>query len=144
MAILSAQQTFSSAQAITATAASTNVIDFGAPGTWVHATTPLVDDKGTSCIPLMVQVTETFNNLTSLTITVQQDNDEAFGSATNVYAETIVAADLVAGAKTAVRVIPYNTDERYMRINYTVTGTAPTTGTVTAGIASVESTFGAR
>jgi len=144
MAILSAEETFSSAQAITATAASTNVIDFGAPGTWVQATTALVDDKGVSSIPLMVQVTETFDNLTSLTIAVQQDNDVAFGSATTVYTEVIALADLVAGKKTAVRTIPYDTTERYMRVNYTVTGTAPTAGAVTAAIASVESAFGAR
>ncbi len=144
MAILSAQETFSNAQAITATAASTNVIDFGAPGTWVHSSTPVIDDKGNSRIPLLIQVTEAFDNLTSLTVTLQADNDEAFGSPTSLYAETIALADLQPGKKTAVRVIPYNATERYLRVHYTVTGTAPTAGRITAAIASAESAFGAR
>lgn len=144
MAILNAEELYSDDQAITATAASTNIIDHGAPGTWVHASTAIVDDKGVSCIPLMIQVTEDFNNLTSLTIEFQADDDSAFGSPTTLYTETIALADLVAGAKTAVRMIVFNTTERYTRVNYTVTGTAPTTGQVTAGIARIEEPWGNR
>ena len=144
MAIFNTQELYSDAQAITATAASTNVIDHGAPGTWVHASTPIINDKGVSCICLGIQVNETFNNLTSLQIDFEVDDAEGFGTAETLYSETILAADLVAGKKTAVRVIPFNHDKRYSRINYTVTGTAPTLGHVTAGVASLESAFGNR
>lgn len=144
MAILNTQELFSDDQAITATAASTNVLDFGTPGTWVHSTVAIVDDKGNSCIPLAIQVTEDFNNLTSLKIALETDDNAAFGSATEVYSETILLADLVAGKKSAVRFIPFGTDEQYARLKYTVTGTAPSTGKITAGIASLESPFGNR
>jgi hypothetical protein len=144
MAIFSKEELYSDDQAITATAASTNVIDHGAPGTWVHSTVALVDEKGTSYIPLAIQVTEDFDNLTSLKIALETDDNAAFSSATEVYSETILLADLVAGKKSAVRKIPYNTDEQYTRLYYTVTGSAPTQGKITAGIAKLESTFGSR
>lgn len=144
MAIISNEELYSDNQAITADAASTNVIDHGAPGTWIHGSSAIVDDKGVSCIPLGIVVTEDFNNLTSLAIELQADDDEAFGSPTTIYSETIALADLVAGKKTAVRMIPFNTTERYTRINYDVTGTAPTTGKVTAGIMTLENPWGNR
>lgn len=144
MAILNSQELFSDDQAITATAASTNVIDFGTPGTPIRAAAPIVDEKGVSMIPLAIQVTEDFDNLTSLTIAVQTDNNAAFSSATTVHSQTIALASLVAGAKTALRMIPFNTTEQYVRLHYTVTGTAPTTGKITAGVASLESPFGNR
>ncbi len=144
MAILSAQEIYSDQQAITATAASTNVIDFGTPGTWVHATTPIVDDKGVSMICLGIQVTEDFDALTSLDITFETDDNAAFSSTKVIYTENILLADLVAGKKTAIRTIPFNTLEQYTRINYTVNGSNPTVGKVTAGIVQLESAFGNR
>lgn len=144
MAILSAQEIYSDQQAITATAASTNVIDFGTPGTWVHATTPLVDDKGVSMICLGIQVTEDFDALTSLDITFETDDNAAFASTKVIYTENILLADLVAGKKSAVRTIPFNTLEQYTRVNYTVNGSNPTVGKITAGIIELESAFGSR
>jgi hypothetical protein len=144
MSILSLEELYSNQQAITATAASTNVIDHGAPGTWVHGAAAIVDDKGVSCLPLAIQVTEDFNTLTSLTIDFEVDDAEGFGTAVTLYSEVILLADLVAGKKTAVRYVPFNHDKRYSRVNYTVTGTPPTLGKVTAGLAVLESSFGNR
>tara|TARA_R110000851_G_scaffold283911_1_gene437476 strand:- start:936 stop:1370 length:435 start_codon:yes stop_codon:yes gene_type:complete len=144
MAILSAQEIYSDAQAVTATAASTNVIDHGLPGTWVHASTPIVDDKGTSMICLGIQVTADFNTLTSLTVAFQTDTADTFGSPTTIYSEVILLADLVAGKKLAVRTIPYGTLEQFTRVLYTVAGTNPTLGNITAGIVTLESAFGSR
>tara|TARA_R110000824_G_scaffold75134_2_gene190765 strand:- start:1454 stop:1888 length:435 start_codon:yes stop_codon:yes gene_type:complete len=144
MAIMSAEELFSDGQAITATAASTNVIDFGSPGTWIHGTSAITDDKGNSAICLGIQVTETFDNLTSLDITLQKDDNAAFGSATTIFTENIVLASLVAGKKTAVRVIPYSADEPYLRVNYTVNGSAPSVGKVTAGVIELENPWGNR
>lgn len=117
------QQALSAAQAITATAASTNVIDTGSN-----------KDVGKyGDIPLLIQVVEGFNNLTSLTVTVQTDDNSAFSSAADVLSMTIPLASLVLGYKSPVITLPMKM-ERYIRLNYTVTGTAPTTGKVTAGI----------
>lgn len=144
MSILSKEEIYSDQQAITADAGSTNVIDHGLPGTWVHASTPIVDDKGTSMICLGVVVTEDFDNLTSLTINFQTDTVEGFASPTTIYSETVLLADLVAGKKLAVRTIPFNTLEQFTRFQYDVTGTAPTAGKITAGITQLESAFGNR
>ncbi|MHB0053846.1 Bbp16 family capsid cement protein, partial [Klebsiella pneumoniae] len=120
---LDQQALFSAAQAITATAASTNVIDTGSN-----------KDVGKyGDIPLLIQVVEGFNNLTSLTVTVQTDDNSAFSSAADVLSMTIPLASLVLGYKSPVITLPMKM-ERYIRLNYTVTGTAPTTGKVTAGI----------
>ncbi|HFZ1602016.1 TPA: Bbp16 family capsid cement protein [Klebsiella pneumoniae] len=121
--LLDQQALFSAAQAITATAASTNVIDTGSN-----------KDVGKyGDIPLLIQVVEGFNNLTSLTVAVQTDDNSAFSSAADVLSMTIPLASLVLGYKSPVITLPMKM-ERYIRLNYTVTGTAPTTGKVTAGI----------
>ncbi|EOG7781606.1 TPA: hypothetical protein SHS77_005611 [Raoultella planticola] len=121
--LLDQQALFSAAQAITATAASTNVIDTGSN-----------KDVGKyGDIPLLIQVVESFNTLTSLTVTVQTDDNSAFSSATDVLSLTIPLASLVQGYKSPVITLPMKI-ERYIRLNYTVTGTAPTAGKVTAGI----------
>lgn len=127
---------FSNEQAITATAASTNYIDLGATGTPYGQTGALVRDIGKgNRIPIRIQVIEAFNTLTSLTIALQVDDNSSFSSATTVESEVIPLAGLTAGAVVnAIREIPVGTNERYVRLYYTVTGTAPTTGTITAGV----------
>lgn len=126
---------FSNAQAITATTVSTNVIDLGANGRVVGGSANLIRDIGLGqSIPLRVQVVEGFNLLTSLTVTIQVDDNEAFSSPTTVDAQTISLAGLTVGAVfNGLYFVPPKTNERYVRLNYTVTGTAPTLGKVTAG-----------
>lgn len=126
---------FSDAQAITASAASTNVIDLGATGTPKHAANAITRDIGKgSPIQLRVQVTTAFATLTSLTVGIQTDDNEAFSSATTVLSSPAVAvADLVAGYVFPLVVIPRGTLERYVRLYYTVAGTNATAGNVTAG-----------
>ncbi len=131
--IFNNQELFSDKQAITATADSTNVIDIGVPGTPYDARGPLNYDigKGTM-IPLTVTVTEDFNNLTTLEISVQTGSTTGLG--TEVASQTIALADLRAGALFNLVTLPIGVEERYLGIVYTVAGTAPTTGRVTAGI----------
>ena len=134
--IFSAEQLFSDDQAITATAASTNVIDLGATGTVLNAPNDLKRDlgKGTP-IPILIQVTEDFATLTSLTVSVQTDDDENFGTATTVLSSPAVpVADLVEGYKFPIIWVPIGVNKRYLRLNYTVAGSNATTGKVTAGI----------
>ena len=122
-------------QAITATAASTNYIDLGAAGTPYGAAAALERDVGKgNPIPFLVQVTENFNTLTSLNIALQVDDNTSFSSATTVIDKDIVLADLVAGKQIPLDFLPKDVNERYARLNYTVTGTNPTLGKITAGI----------
>lgn len=131
--ILSAQQLFSDKQAITATAVSTNVIDLGVPGTPYGAAAALNRDvgKGTK-VPLLAQVTADFNNLTSLTIALETGSTTALG--TVIASEVVLLADLVAGKQFVFDSLPDGITERYIGFRYTVTGTAPTLGSITSGI----------
>lgn len=130
------QALFSNEQAITATSASTHHYDRTAFGTVPYAASALAPDMGSGePMPLRIQVVETFNNLTSLTVAIQCDNDSSFASPKTVGEQVILLADLVAGkVADELRYLPRGVTERYVRLYYTVTGTAPTTGKVTAGV----------
>jgi hypothetical protein len=131
--IFSAQQIFSDDQAITASADSTNVIDLGVAGTPYDAAAALNRDVGKGAgIPILIQVTEAFDNLTSLEIKISTGATTALG--TTVISKVILLADLVAGAQFPVVVLPNDITERYLGVEYVVTGTTPTAGKVTAGI----------
>jgi len=130
--------TLSNSQAITATAASSSVIDLGAggtpkPGHTVALTRDLV--KGTK-IKFRCQVTETFLTLTDLTVALQADNDEAFGSATTVLASAAIPlATLVAGyVFWGFDIVPRGITERYLRAYYTVGGSSATAGKIFAAV----------
>lgn len=127
---------FSNAQAITATAASTNHIDLGATGVPYGQSSALVRDigKGT-LIPLRIQVVEGFNNLTSLAVSIEVDDNSSFSSPRVVDTQTISLAGLAVGAVfEGLRHVPVGVNERYVQLRYTVTGTAPTLGKITAGV----------
>lgn len=127
--IFDQQTLLSDAQAITATAVSTNTIDLG------PIKAGLVRDIGKGkAIPLLIQVVETFNTLTSLTFALQVDDADTFGSPKTVWSSTVVLADLKAGKVIVPEFVTRGTDERFMRLNYTVTGTNPTLGKITAGV----------
>lgn len=127
---LDSQALFSDAQAITATAASTNVVELSKPN---GKFTEVAFGKA---VPLLIQVVEDFNNLTSLKVGIQTDDNAAFSSAKTLAEATLLLADLKAGAKFPIIEVPAG-NEGYMRLYYTVTGTAPTTGKITAGIVDV-------
>lgn len=126
----------SNAQAITADAASTNVLDLGAPGKVYGASVSLIRDIGKGKgIPLLVQVVESFATLTSLTVSLQVDSADTFGSPKTVWTSpAIPVAELVAGKVIVPEYIPRGTDERYLRLYYDVTGTNATAGKITAGV----------
>lgn len=140
--IYDAQTLFSDGQAVTATAASTNSIDLGATGT-PYGGSALVRDIGKSdCIPVSVTVTETFATLTSLTISVETDDNSGFSSAATVFTTTAIpAATLVAGYSVPMLIeFPEGTNERYVRLKYTVGGSNATTGKITAGVVAARHT----
>jgi hypothetical protein len=135
--IMDATGLFSDQQAITATAASTNLIDLGATGTPYGSASALVRDIGKGeGVPLFCGVTETFNNLTSMSIGIEVDDNAAFSSAVTVWTSpAYTLAQLATGAKYLLPDrLPVGVNERYVRLKYTVVGTAPSTGKVTAGV----------
>ncbi len=120
--ILDEQGLFSDKQAITETCVSTNVLDMGYRE--VSFGTP---------VELFIQVAETFNNLTALTIKVQSAKDEDFSDAVDLAEETISASKLIKGATSAIKFLPKG-NLGYIRLSYTVEGSAPTEGKILAGI----------
>lgn len=117
---------FSDNQAVTADAASTNVIKLAAG--------QLKEVAFGTPIPLRIQVTEDFATLTSLNIKVQTASDEAFTSPVDLAATgAIAAADLKAGYVAPINFIPKG-NLGYMRLYYDVTGSNATAGKITAGI----------
>lgn len=127
----------SDSQAVTATARSTNIIDLAAAGTPWGATNAVRRDVGIATeIPLLIEITEAFNNLTSLTVQLEVDDDPAFGSPRIVaVGPATLLASLTLGAKIQFPAeLPEGTNERFLGLRYTVAGTAPTLGKVFASI----------
>lgn len=113
---------FSNEQAVTASAASTNIVDLGAE-----------NQRHGSKRTVIFAVTEDFATLTSLTLSLEHDSAEGMGTkATLIQGPAIAAADLVAGA-TFELPIPKGANQ-YIQAYYTVTGTNASAGKVTAGI----------
>ncbi len=120
-----------SAQAITATAISTNVIDTRQP-----RGTPVLKDEGIvgQEIWLNVVVVQGFNTLTSLTFSLESDSTTNLATSPTVhFSKTVALAGLTAGAQVVRVQLPSEfTYERYLGMRYTVTGTNPTLGSVIA------------
>lgn len=127
---------FSNHQAITGDAASTNIVDIGAAGTAYGHSAAVPRDIGKATeIPLLVEVTEAFNTLTSLVVSLQSDDDSGFGSPQTLASRTYLLAALTLGAQLPFPAeIPEGANERYLRLYYDVVGTDPTTGKIFAAV----------
>lgn len=109
----------SSAQAVTASAASTNIIDLGAAG-----------EEGFSGKHIVITVTEaaTAAGAATVVFSLEKDDNSSFSSAVAVHASAAIGkAALVVGYELIIP-IPFGLDEQYMRMYYTVA-----TGPLTAG-----------
>ncbi len=125
--ITDAQLLFSDEQAITADADSTNVVDLSVAG---------MQFEDAVIKPFLV-VDEVFDNLTSLKVSLVTDDNASLTSDTIVWSSReILLAELVAGARISLPALNNLTGslERYIGIQYDVTGTAPTTGKITCGL----------
>ncbi len=120
--ILDEQGLLSNKQAITASAASENILNFGKRE--IAFGTP---------VEVYIQITENFNNLTSLSISVQTAVDEAFTTPVDLVEQTLLLAKLKKGTVSTIKFLPKG-NLGYIRLYYTVTGTAPTTGAIFAVI----------
>lgn len=123
--ILDTENLFSDAQAITATAASTNVLKL-----------PKGLAKGEP-VRLLCQVVEDFATLTSLTVGVRTAATTSGGNlvspSTLVSSAAIGVATLKAGYQFPIEFIPDGTND-FVDLNYTVGGSNATAGKITAGI----------
>lgn len=112
---------FSEDQAITATADSENIIFLG-KGREVAFGNP---------VPLMAVIKEDFNNLTTLKVAVYTAETEDMADAVELASSTVAAANLTKGKMIPLVFMPTG-NKGYVRLKYTVSGSAPTTGKVSA------------
>jgi hypothetical protein len=118
--LLDAQNLFSDNQSITTgTIYSTNTVKFG--------------KNDVSFVPVIVQAVRDFSNLTSLTLKIQTDDNEAFSNPVDLLVSSLNKAELKAGAKFPVSYLPRG-NKGYMRLAFVVTGSTETTGAITAGV----------
>jgi len=132
MTIYDKQNTFSDDQSLAGiddeAIISENVLKVG-PGDFGQGNDLLID----------VIVTEDFDVITSLAVSLITDDDVAFGSATVLYTTpAILLADLVKGYKFAIKGIPAKCED-YIALNYTAVGGPSTVGSITASITPVTS-----
>ena len=120
--ILDEQGLFSNNQKVTASTASENILDLGKRE--VSFGTP---------VELLIQVTEDFNNLTSLDVKVQTSVEEDFSDSVDLIEQTMTLSELKKGEVSAIKFLPKG-NLGYMRLFYTVNGSAPTKGKILAGI----------
>lgn len=128
--IMDKQLMFSEGQAITATAASTNIIDLGVARN-IGAGSPLT---------LVFLVTEAFTDSGSdstVTPALETDDNAAFSSATVIRTFDVFAALTAINTMRLYRLEPFTATgafERYIRINYTVANGNLSTGKFTTFI----------
>lgn len=118
-----------SAQAITATAVSTNVLDSRQSGL------PATVDMGVGypTVWLIVNVVQAFNTLTSLQIDLLSDsNSNMSTSPVTHFSKTVLLAGLTAGAQVVRVQIPSDSYKEFIAVKYTVNGSNPTLGSVLA------------
>jgi len=119
---------FSDAQALTETAASTNLVDLGGDRD--------IGPGRTLYVVLTVDVAADFTTGNeTYAVALQTDDNVGFSSAVTLASRSIAAAALAQGSQ---HVIPVTlTNERYLRLNYTLGGTSPTV-TVSAWLTDQE------
>ena len=120
--ILDEQSMFSNKQSITQSCASENIINFGKRE--ISFGTP---------VELFIQISDTFDNLTSLTVAVQTSNEETFSSPTDLIEQTMLLEELKKGAVSSVKFIPKG-NLGFIRLYYTVTGENPSKGSIIAAV----------
>ena len=123
---LDAQNLFSDAQAVTATAASTNLIDLGA------ATVDLgVGEPVYFICQIDTTMADTGSDST-ITVTLEIDTAAAFGSATVAQTIGTFAALAAAGTRLVALVQPEAVVEQFLRVNYTTANGNLSAGAFTA------------
>ena len=123
--LIDVQNRFSNAQAITATAGSTDIVDLGVAGRNIGVGEEMY---------LVVIVTTAFTDTGSdstVAVTLETDDNTSMSSPTTILTLGTFAALSAAGTRFVVR-LPVATYERYIGVRYTVANGNLTTGAITA------------
>ncbi len=126
--IMDAENRFSNAQAITATANSDNVIDLGIAGRDIGAGEVLY---------IVLVVTTAFTDASSnstITVTLVTDDNTSLSTPTTVQTLGVFAALSAVGTRIVAQIQPNLTLERYIGLTYTAANGDLSTGAITAAI----------
>lgn len=130
--ILSAELMFSDGQNLTASGASTNLIDLGATGTPLGGNALDREISHGTPIPIRVSLDSAAGGVSpTCTVKLQTDTTAAFSSATDVNPAVTIGNG--AGAVLELQYVPEGVNERFLRLYYTLGGTSPDY-TISAGI----------
>lgn len=123
--IIDSQNEFSDAQAVTATAISTNVIDLLPGG---ENTTVDIGAGEDIMLVIKVPVTVTADGDATVTFSLESDSTANLATSATVHwtSAAIGKADLTGGTQVVALALPRGTYERYLGVRYTV-GTGPLT-----------------
>lgn len=114
---------FSDAQALTATAASTNTIDLFPNANGQNTN---IAEGEPMCVMIAPSVSaDATTGDETYAVAIQTDDNTGFGSPTTLATVSIPAAALKAGATPVFIGLPSGLYERYLRLNYTLGGTTP-------------------
>lgn len=134
-----AQLTFSDAQAVTATAASTNYIDLG-PLFSGNLTRNLgVGERMYIVVNVDVAMTDSGSDST-IAVTLETDDNTSFSSATTLATLGTFAAVSAVGTQ-IIAALPVGAYERYIQLRYTAANGNLSTGSFTASIVKDASMF---
>lgn len=125
---------FSDKQTFTATAISTNVLDFGLPSINPRTGAVIKTNHGGVDHPIVIKVGAAFTGLTSIQVNLQTSADDTTYT-TVMSTAAIPVATLVAGYEFGFVTLPLQVPQRYMRLQYVVVG-AGVLGDITAGFAA--------
>lgn len=114
---------FSDAQALTATAVSTNVIDLFANANGQNSN--IMDGTPMAVMIAPSVGADSTTGDETYAVSLQTDDNSGFSSPTTLGTMTFTAAQLKAGISPAYFGVPSGTYERYIRLNYTLGGTTP-------------------
>lgn len=124
---------FSDAQAVTVTAASSNIIDLG-PIFSANAARDIGRGSKVTRIYAILDATFTAGGAGTLDITLQGDDNSAFGSPRTLFDTGVLAlAALFQGAVVLDVAMPTGV-EKFLRLMYTVATGPMTAGAITAGL----------
>lgn len=116
--LLDAQLQFSAAQALTADAASTNVID-------LSSARQIGLGEAIGVLLCVIVAADFTTGDETYAFQIQTDDNSSFSSATTLSTTTLTAAVLTLGSRHFIP-LPRAGIERYLRLNYDVGGTSPT------------------
>jgi hypothetical protein len=121
---------FSNAQALTANAASTDLMDLG------DADRNLGIGSDLYLVSVVTTALTDAGSNSTVTVTLETDTLAAFGSATKVQECFIIPALAAVGDTFTAKVSRFQTPEQFLRVFYTMTNGDLTTGSVTTFLTS--------